>query len=279
MAKAVATVGGAQTAPTTLEELMASYQTAETEARQKQLSQADLVRKYLQQIVDIYSPEGAYLKGMEMQLARQKVTDVGAAAQRGISSGLYGIRPYEEEWESAVGGPARAKLEDIRLERSAQALSGLAQFEAGIEYTPPDYSALMEAAAAGYGTPRTTGWTFAEGAREKLGTSWIDTGYTGTKAEQGTGLYRGPEYETLMKERQKMLAETEMPVMKPFTEEEEEEAKPETTKATPQTGTYELVRNGTTYRVSNGVVSHVKMRSTGKWYPVGYPKSVEEYFK
>lgn len=140
----------------TIEDLIAQYQTAETEAREKQLGQVEKAREYLQQIVDIYGAEGAYGKGMEMVLESQKKQDVGKAAQTGISSGLYGIRNYGAEWESTVGTKARATLEDIRQERRAQALSGLAGFEAGVEYTPPDYGALMQAVAAGQQVPSGT---------------------------------------------------------------------------------------------------------------------------
>jgi len=137
----------------TIQDLISQYQTAETEAREKQIGQTEKAREYLQQILDIYGAEGAYGKGMEMVLESQKRQDVGKAAQRGISSGLYGIRDYGGEWESNVGAKARATLEDVRLGRRAQALSGLAGFEAGVEYAPPDYSALMQAVSAGQQIP------------------------------------------------------------------------------------------------------------------------------
>jgi len=138
---------------TNIQNLIAQYQQTETEQREKQLGQLEKARGYLQQIVDIYGAEGAYGKGMEMVLESQKKQDVGKAAQTGISSGLYGIRNYRAEWESTVGTKARATLEDIRQERRAQALSGLAGFEAGVEYESPDYGALMQAVAAGQQVP------------------------------------------------------------------------------------------------------------------------------
>lgn len=155
---------------TSIESLIEQTKAAEIKARESQLKQADLARKYLQQIVDIYGPEGAYGAGMELVLGAQKREDVAKAAQRGISAGLYGIRDYGAEWESRVGTKARATLEDIRLERRAQALAGLAGFEAGIEYEPPDYSALMQAIAAGQQIPSGPVMTSAWGTPSGLPT-------------------------------------------------------------------------------------------------------------
>jgi len=142
-----------------LQSLMTQTQAAEIKAREQQIGQAEKARTYLQQILDIYSAGGAYGKGMEMVLGAQKRQDVSRAEQTDISSGLYGIRSRGAEWESTVGAKARATLEDVRLGRRAQALGGLAQFEAGIEYEQPDYSTLMEAIAAGAGMPSGGGIT------------------------------------------------------------------------------------------------------------------------
>lgn len=180
---------------TTIQDLIAQTQAAETEARQKQLEQAELARTYLQQIVDIYGPEGAYGRGMELMLESQKRQDIGRAAQTGISRGLYGIRDYGAEWEATVGTKARATLEDIRLGRRAQALAGLAGFEAGIEYEQPDYATLMQAVAAGQQIPSGTvvtptygTTTEVTGARGRPG--WTPpqvSGMTQWTAEPATG--------------------------------------------------------------------------------------------
>lgn len=134
---------------TNLDQLLKQYEQAETQIRTQQLQQVDRARTYLQKIVDIYSPGGAYGAGMEAVLAGQKVQDVSKASQKGISSGLYGIRNYGAEWEATVGTPARLRLEDIKLERQTGALGALAQFEAGVNYEAPDYSNLMSAMLAG----------------------------------------------------------------------------------------------------------------------------------
>jgi len=168
-----------------LQSLMAQTQAAEIKAREQQIGQAEKARTYLQQILDIYSAGGAYGKGMEMVLGAQKRQDVSRAEQTDISSGLYGIRSRGAEWESTVGAKARATLEDVRLGRRAQALGGLAQFEAGIEYEQPDYGALMEAIAAGAGMPSGGGITDYE-PMESLADAY-PYGYPGGTTGAATG--------------------------------------------------------------------------------------------
>jgi len=170
-----------------LQSLIAQTQEAEIKAREQQIGQAEKARTYLQQILDIYSAGGAYGKGMEMVLGAQKRQDVSRAEQTDISSGLYGIRSRGAEWESTVGAKARATLEDVRLGRRAQALGGLAQFEAGIEYEQPDYSTLMEAIAAGAGMPSGGGITDYE-PMESLADAY-PYGYPGGTTGAATGTY------------------------------------------------------------------------------------------
>jgi len=104
-------------------------------------------------IISMYGPEGAYGKAAEQVLGLQKVRDVGATAQRDISRGLYGIRPYEQEWEATTGATARLTLEDIKLQRQASALGAKASFITGIETPYPDYGSLMQAVQAQASTP------------------------------------------------------------------------------------------------------------------------------
>jgi len=194
---AIKSVGGGY--GSALQSLIAQTQEAEIKAREQQIGQAEKARTYLQQILDIYSAGGAYGKGMEMVLGAQKRQDVSRAEQTDISSGLYGIRSRGAEWESTVGAKARATLEDVRLGRRAQALGGLAQFEAGIEYEQPDYSALMEAIAAGAGMPSggmTGPETTGGGGAGQLGGydqttdgGSTSTSTTGTGVGGGVGIY------------------------------------------------------------------------------------------
>lgn len=104
-------------------------------------------------IIGMYGVGGAYGAAAEALLGRQKVSDIGKVAQRDISRGLYGIRPYEEEWERGVGAEARLKLEDIKTERLSAALAGKAGFLERIEQPYPDYGTLQQAMAAEASVP------------------------------------------------------------------------------------------------------------------------------
>ena len=159
-------------------------------ARQKE------IEAIYDKIISMYGPGGTYGAGMEEQLRTQKVRDVGVTAQRDISRGMYGIRPYEQEWESAIGAPARLKLEDIKTERLSSALGAKAGFEERIEQPYPDYGALMQGIQAGYGGEGggVSGTTGQRGIPSQFG------GYSQWKASPAEMSY-GSEYAASMAEK------------------------------------------------------------------------------
>ena len=128
--------------------LLESFRKREEGARLSNLARKDQVSQIYQDIIKRYEPGGAFGAGYEAQLQRQKIGDVGKTAQRDIGRGLYGIRPYEQEWEATTGASARLKLEDLRMERLSGAQTGMAGFLERIEEPYPDYSALMAASQA-----------------------------------------------------------------------------------------------------------------------------------
>lgn len=130
---------------TAYQDLLNLFEKREESTRLSNLSRKDQVSKIYSDIIKRYEPGGAFGAGYEEQIQRQKVSDVGATAQRDISRGLYGIQPYEQEWEATTGASARLKLEDIRMERLSGAQSGMASFLERIEEPGPDYSSLLAA--------------------------------------------------------------------------------------------------------------------------------------
>lgn len=124
----------------------------------KEQKAANLARKteiggIMDEYISMFQPGGAFGKGFEAQLNLQKVQDTSKTAQSDISRGLYGIRPYEQEWEATVGSTARLKLEDLRMQNLAQALMAKAGFLENINEPYPDLSNLMNATAAGASVP------------------------------------------------------------------------------------------------------------------------------
>ena len=139
--------------------LLQSFRQREEGARLSNLSRKEQIENIYSDIIKRYEPGGGFGRGYESILERQKVRDVGASAQRDISRGLYGIRPYEQEWEATTGAAGRLKLEDIRMERLSGAQTGMAGFLERIEEPYPDYGALLAASQAqgSYSIPRSTG--------------------------------------------------------------------------------------------------------------------------
>lgn len=134
--------------PTAIQNLITQFQTKEEEARAANIKRREQVTSIFDEIISRYGPEGTFGKGAEALLERQKVRDVGATAQRDIGRGLYGVRPYEQEWEAEVGAGARLRLEDIKMERLSTAQIGKAGFMERIEEPYPDYGVMMGAVSA-----------------------------------------------------------------------------------------------------------------------------------
>lgn len=135
----------------TVNTLLNQYQKMADEARLSNLTRQKAIESIFDEIISRYGPGGGFGKGYEAELGKQKVRDVGAASQRDIGRGLYGIRPYEAEWESTTGAGARLKLEDIKMERLSSAQMGKAGFMERIEQPYPDYGPLASAYSAGVG--------------------------------------------------------------------------------------------------------------------------------
>lgn len=138
-------------------DLIQSYYDAAQKAYANQLKRSKEVQSIYDRIIGMYGEGSTYGKAAEYQLELRKTRDVGATIQRDISRGLYGIRPYEAEWEQTVGTPERLTLEDIKSQRLASALAMKAGSLQDITEQYPDYSALQQALAAQASVPTTYG--------------------------------------------------------------------------------------------------------------------------
>jgi len=133
--------------------LLEQYSQMAEEAKTSNLARQKTIEKIFDEVIKMYRPGGTFGKGYEAQLGAQKVREVSGAEQSDISRGLFGLRSRGTEWESAVGAPARLKLEDIRMERLSSAQLGKAGFLERIEEPYPDYNALMQASMAQASSP------------------------------------------------------------------------------------------------------------------------------
>lgn len=163
-----------------IEQLIAQFTAKEEEARAANVKRQQQIESIFDEIIARYGPGGTYGAAAESLLARQKIRDVGAVGQRDISRGMYGVRPYEAEWEAEVGAPARLRLEDIKMERLSAAQMGKAGFMERVEEPYPEYGALLQAAqAAGAGTAATQAPATAYGAATTKGPSPWEPGFMG----------------------------------------------------------------------------------------------------
>ena len=112
------------------------------------------VRGLLDEIIQMYGPEGKYGQGTLAMLEQQKQRDVASASQALVSSGLSNTTMpagLAKKWESEVGMPSRMKLEDVRYGHLAQAIGAKAQFVSDIEDENLDYRMLSELYKTQYG--------------------------------------------------------------------------------------------------------------------------------
>jgi len=160
-----------------LNALIESLSAKEEEAKAANLKRQAVIESIFDEVIARYGPEGTYGKAAETLIEKQKVRDVSATAQRDIGRGLYGIRPYEAEWEATTGAEARLKLEDIKMERLSQAQLSKAGFLEGITDEYPDYgsvASLAMQAAASQGTSSGGGGGGGGGGSSSSGQSFTD---------------------------------------------------------------------------------------------------------
>ena len=121
-----------------LDELIAEFRAKEEEALASNEERKNQILEIFDTQLSAYESGGAFEKASLAEIDKQKVRDVGETSQSDISRGLYGIRPYGQEWESAVGAGARLKLEDLMQQRRSEVLGAEAGFLERIEEPYPD---------------------------------------------------------------------------------------------------------------------------------------------
>jgi len=129
---------------------------AEQEARTRNKAREDEIRNIYGEMLSLYSPGGAMEKAGMQQIQRAKVGATTGTMQRDISRGLYGIRPYEAEWEATTGVGARMTLEDMLTRGRAAIMGQQASFIERIEDQYPDLGAVERGYSAMASTPSRT---------------------------------------------------------------------------------------------------------------------------
>ena len=139
----------AKAQPGSLEELIASFDQKEEEARLSNLSRENQVRAIYDQVIQRYQSGGAFEQAGEAMIGRRKTQDVGARTQHAIGSGLFNTQAtgaIGQSWEQDVGAGMRLNMQDTMMQRLSQAQLGKADFITGIENRYPDSNALSDMA-------------------------------------------------------------------------------------------------------------------------------------
>lgn len=127
--------------------LLAGFQKSADEARAANLARYQEAMGIYKDIESMYAPGGTFGKGYEAMLGRAKTKSVAGGMQRLTSAGLAGttrVGGLERQFEEEVGMPQRAKLEDIRMGRLAQARGARAGFIERREDEYPDYGMVAQ---------------------------------------------------------------------------------------------------------------------------------------
>lgn len=134
----------------TLKDVMEKYETAANQAKAANLARYEEGKGIWDNIVSQYRPGGGFGSGAMANYERGKVRDIGKASQALVSSGLYNTTMgagLEKKYEEEVGTPFKLNLEDLRMQRYAQAMEGKAGFVERREDAYPDaglYANLMQ---------------------------------------------------------------------------------------------------------------------------------------
>jgi hypothetical protein len=141
------TTGNALTAgkDTTYTKVANETKVASTKANAENKKRETEIRAIYDQVINMYSAGGAYGKGMEAQLGRERTQTLASGGQSLISSGMYnttGLAGLSTQFAENVAAPTRAKLEDLRMDKLSSALGQKAGFVEGITNEQPDYKAL-----------------------------------------------------------------------------------------------------------------------------------------
>jgi len=151
-----------------LDELIGKFTEQQEAARLSNEQRYAQALEIYDKIISQYQPEGGYLKGAEAELERVKGRTVASETQDLVSSGLFGTSTRAglgQRWEAEVGMPARLKLEDIRMERLAQALGGKASAIQAREDIGPDYATVAQLSAAAANQPQSIRRSFSGGGQ------------------------------------------------------------------------------------------------------------------
>lgn len=146
-------------------DLTQSYYNVAQTAYAKNLEKLQYGKDVLNKLITSYEASKYYGAGgagetYQKMLEEQKRLDVSAGVSSLYGQGLAGTTlrgRLPMAWESQVGAPARAKLEDVRRGTEEKYKMDLMNLITGVETPYPDYGALMQAQAAQASVPTETG--------------------------------------------------------------------------------------------------------------------------
>lgn len=140
----------------TLQSLLADLQKQQEKARQANQKRLDEILKTYDQVIAKYQPGGEYMKGLEAQLEREREKTMAAGMQGLVGRGLSGTTMGQSQamqFAEDVAAPTRARMEDVRMDKLVEAMTGRAGVLERVEDIGPDPALVAQLAMSAASRP------------------------------------------------------------------------------------------------------------------------------
>ena len=144
-----------------LDKLITDLQEQQRKAQAANQQRLDQIMGMYDKIIEMYQPGGEYMKGAESALERERTKTMAQGMQSLVGRGLSGTtlpQTFATQFSEQVAAPMLAQIQDQRMDRLTQAMTGQAGVLERVEDTGPDYGLIAQLALQAGRQP--TGGTF-----------------------------------------------------------------------------------------------------------------------
>lgn len=134
-----------------LQSLLSDLQRQQRQAREATQKRLDDILKMYDEVIAKYQPGGEYMRGLEAQLEREREKTMAAGMQNLVGRGLSGTtlgQTQAMQFAEDVAAPTRARMEDIRMDKLVEAMTGQAGVLERVEDVGPDPALVGQLAMA-----------------------------------------------------------------------------------------------------------------------------------
>jgi len=174
----------------TLQSLLADLQKQQQQAREATQKRLDDILKTYDEVIAKYQPGGEYMRGLEAQLEREREKTMAAGMQNLVGRGLSGTtlgQTQAMQFAEDVAAPTRARMEDIRMDKLVEAMTGKAGVLERVEDVGPDPGLVAQLSMQAAAAPITRASSF----QPRGGLDWLSAP-AGTPMGFQTPTYQSP---------------------------------------------------------------------------------------